>query len=74
MSRVISFLCPLVPVFSLTVVKSTFCCLFNAQTLTSCNEELLISVLADMNYHLMNNSGRRLSQDFQMLIQGLVKQ
>jgi hypothetical protein len=31
--------------FSFSMVKSTFCVLLNTQTLTSCNEELLLSEL-----------------------------
>ena len=39
----IFFLCSLVPVFSLSVVKSTYWGSFNEETLTSCNKELLQS-------------------------------
>ena len=60
--------------FSLSTLKSTFCVSFNTQTLTSCNEELLLSELSDMNHHLMNNSGRRLSRQFHMVIRHLLKQ
>ena len=58
--------------FSFSVVKSILCVSFSADTVTSSNEELLLSEMSELESSLMNNSGRRRSHQCQMVIRSLV--